>query len=504
LILVIGQVISTVISALGMIYVSRVLGSTSFGIVSIAQVPISFAYILMNLGTDQALIKYIAQYKYEDRTENLRLLIESGLLISLVVGLFYTLLLWYSSGYLAYSIFRQPELETLIKILSLGVAGQSVLTAAWAVILGYERMTLKSVNIIAYSLLKSLVGPILVYLGYGPAGAVLGETGPLIFTCLLGLVFVYFIWKNERHSKATMSHSEGVKLLLEYGFPLFLANLVTGPRPHINSYLLSIYVAANLIGNYSVATRFAALVGLVVTPISQVILPLFSKLESNLDDLKFVYQRSIKYTSLIVYPAVAIIMALSTQIIQVLYGSDYQEAPLYMSLYLAHFFYVGIGSLSNLRLLNSRKLTKDTFNVMLLQTAITLPLTFALVQAHGVVGMLVSELVGPPLGMLYGLYIIRRRFGFTLDFASTLKLFVSAFSAYLVSSSVFYVMDLNPWLELVLGSLLALLVYLAGLILLRALVKGDINDMSSISDVFGPLAGVIKLLLGLLGHFVNE
>jgi hypothetical protein len=118
--------------------------------------------------------------------------------------------------------------------------------------------------------------------------------------------------------------------------------------------------------------------------------------------------------------------------------------------------------------------------------------------------MLVSELVGPPLGMLYGLYIIRRRFGFTLDFASTLKLFVSAFSAYLVSSSVFYVMDFNPWLELVLGSLLALLVYLAGLILLRALVKGDINDMFSISDVFGPLAGVIKLLLGLLGHFVNE
>ena len=504
LILVIGQVISTVISALGMIYVSRVLGSTSFGVVSIAQVPIGFAYILMNLGTDQALIKYIAQYKYEGKTENIRLLIESGLFISLVVGLFYTLLLWFSAGYLASSVFNQPELETLIKILSLGAVGQSVINAAYAIILGYEHMALKSFNIIMYSLLKSLVGPILVYLGYGPAGAVIGETGPLIFSCVLGLIFIYFIWKSERHSKVTMSHLDGVKMLLEYGFPLFLANIVTGPRSHINTYLLSIYVAASLIGNYSVAARFSALVGLIVTPISQVILPLFSKLESNLEDLKFVYQSSIKYTSLIVFPVIAVIMALSSQIIQVLYGSDYQQAPLYMSLYLAAFFYAGIGSLSNLRLLNSMKLTKDTFNVMLLQTAVTLPLTIILIPRYGVVGMLVSELVGPPLGLLYGIYIIRERFGFTLDFASSLKLFVSAFSAYLISSKVFSMMDFNPWVELVLGSLLVLLIYLVGLILAGVLDKRDISDMYSISDVFGPLAGVIRLLLSLMDHFVEE
>ncbi|HEX9913575.1 MAG TPA: flippase [Candidatus Bathyarchaeia archaeon] len=504
LILVIGQVISTVISALGMIYVSRVLGSTSFGVVSIAQVPIGFAYILMNLGTDQALIKYIAQYKYEGKTENLKLLIESGLFISLVVGLFYTLLLWFSAGYLASSVFNQPELEILIKILSLGVVGQSIITSAWAIILGYERMTLKSLNIIVFSLLKSLFGPVLVYLGYGPVGAVLGESGPLIFSSLLGLVFIYFIWKSEHHSKASLSHFEGVKMLLDYGFPLFLANIVTGPRSHINSYLLSVYVAADLIGNYSVATRFSVLVGLVATPISQVILPLFSKLESNIDDLKFVYQNSIKYTSLIIFPVIAVIIALSTQIIQVLYDGDYQQAPLYMNLYLAAYFFVGIGSISNLRLLNSRKLTKDTFNVMLLQTVVTLPLTYLLILRWGVIGMLVSELVGPRFGMLYGIYVIKKKFGFTFDYSSSLKLFVSAFAAYLVSSTVFSVLGLNPWLELVLGSILVVVIYIGGIVVLRVLVKRDIHDIRSVSDAFGPLAEVFRLFIGLIGRFVGE
>ena len=504
LILVIGQLISTVISALGMIYISRVLGSTSFGIVSIAQVPIGFAYILMNLGTDQALIKYIAQYKYEDKTENIRLLIESGLFISLIVGLFYTLLLWLSAGYLASSVFKQPELETLIKILSLGVIGQSIITTAWAIILGYERMTLKSLNIIVYSLLKSLIGPILVYLGYGPVGAVVGESGPLVFSSLLGLVFIYFIWKSEHHSKASLNHFEGVKMLLDYGFPLFLANIVTGPRSQINSYLLSIYVAADLIGNYGVATRFSALIGLVATPLSQVILPLFSKLESNIEDLKFVYQSSVKYTSLIIFPVIAVIMANSNQIIQVLYDADYQQAPLYMNLYLAAYFFVGIGSISNLRLLNSRKLTKDTFNVMLLQTVVTLPLTYLLVLRWGVVGMLVSELIGPRFGMLYGIYVIKKKFGFTLDFGSSLKLFVSAFAAYLVSSTLFSMLDLNLWLELVLGSILVVVIYIGGIVVLRVLVKKDIEDIHSVSDAFGPLARVFRVMLSLVGRFVEE
>ena len=502
LVLVVGQVISTVVSALGMIYVSKVLGSTSFGIVAIAQVPIGFAYILMNLGTDQALIKYIAQYRYEDRTENIRLLMESGLFISLVVGLFYTLLLWFSSGYLASSVFHQPELETLIKMFSLGVVAQSVIAAAWAIILGYERMTLKSIDIIVYSTLKSIVGPILVYLGYGPVGAVIGETGPLIFSCALSLVFIYFIWRSEGHSKATMSHLEVIKMLLTYGFPLFLANIVTGPRPQINSYLLSVYVTADLIGNYSVAMRFSALVGLVVTPISQVILPLFSKLESNLEDLKLVYQASVKYTSLLVFPIVAAIMATSPQIIQILYDQDYAQAPLYMRLYLSAYFFIGIGLLSNQRLLNSRSLTRITFNSTFLQTVMTLPITFLLVQRYGVVGMLVSELVGPRIGMIYGIWEIRRNFGFTFDLRASLMLFLSSFSAFIVATFILDALALNPWVELGIGCASTLLAYIVGIILLKALTLGDLRDISSLSDAFGPLSGAFRMFLGFLERFI--
>jgi O-antigen/teichoic acid export membrane protein len=57
-ILIGGQLLSTLISVLGAILVARFLGSTSYGQIAIALVPVSIASILSDLGINSALIKY--------------------------------------------------------------------------------------------------------------------------------------------------------------------------------------------------------------------------------------------------------------------------------------------------------------------------------------------------------------------------------------------------------------------------------------------------------------
>ena len=63
LILLIGQVSSTLITAMAIIIVARILGSTSYGQVTIAMIPISLASMFTNLGVNSGLIKYTAQYR---------------------------------------------------------------------------------------------------------------------------------------------------------------------------------------------------------------------------------------------------------------------------------------------------------------------------------------------------------------------------------------------------------------------------------------------------------
>ena len=68
LILLIAQVSSTLITTIATIIVARFLGSTSYGQVTIAMIPLSFASMFTNLGINNGLSNYIAQY----RTENTR------------------------------------------------------------------------------------------------------------------------------------------------------------------------------------------------------------------------------------------------------------------------------------------------------------------------------------------------------------------------------------------------------------------------------------------------
>ena len=499
-----GQVASTLIVALGMIYVSRVLGSTTFGIVSIAQAPIGVAYLLINVGTDQALIKYLSQFRYEKKNENLRRLIESGVIISIGFGLFYSFATYLSAGFLANQVFHEPEIEVLVKVFSIAILGQSLVTTSWAVIIGYERMSLKSYHSIFYSILKSLTGPVLVYLGYGPVGAALGEAGPMMFAGALGVVFVYVIWKSVKKSQSTISHFEGMKMLMLYGYPLFFSNLIAGVRPYINTYLLSQFVAKNLIGNYSVATRFSALLGFVVTPISQTMLPLFSKFENRQDDLEYVYRASIKYTSLIVYPMVAAIIAMSPQIIEILYEDTYPQAALYMKLYLALFFFTGLGSLSNLRLLNSQHMTKTSLNINLLQNLVTLPLNIVLIPRYGVMGLLVSELLGPRVGTVYSLWAIKKKFGFAPDYKGTVKTFIPSFAGFVVAAYLFSLVSWNPWLELFLGGFLVLVIYLVGVVVLGALSKRDVHDIRIITESIGQISGLVRPILGIIERYASD
>ena len=167
LILLVGQVTSTIILAVGILFVARVLGSSEFGLFNIALAPVTIATLFQNLGIQQALVKFLAQYRHEEEQGYQRVLIETGTLISLTSGVLITLILYLSAPFLANSVYHEPQLLPLIRWLSVSVLAQSVLTVAHGVTIGYERMGLRSITQIVYSFIKSIVSPLLVVLGFG-------------------------------------------------------------------------------------------------------------------------------------------------------------------------------------------------------------------------------------------------------------------------------------------------------------------------------------------------
>jgi O-antigen/teichoic acid export membrane protein len=175
-----------------------------------------------------------------------------------------------------------------------------------------------------------------------------------------------------------------------------------------------------------------------------------------------------------------------------------------MKLYLALFFFTGLGSLSNLRLLNSQRMTKTTLNINLLQNLVTLPINVFLVPRYGVIGLLISELLAPRVGTLYSLWAIKKRFGFSPDYHSTLKTFIPSFIGFAAAAYAFTLVSWNPWLELFSGGLLVLVIYLLGVVVLGSLSKRDVHDIRIIIESIGPISGLVRPFLEIIENYASD
>ena len=493
-----GQISSTIVLAIGMLFVAKLLGPSNFGSFNKAQSVVQIAFLVMNLGISSAMTKFLALYRYENKPGTLKILVETGLILNLIVSILLTAIVYSISGYVANNVFNEPEQQQYIRYLSISIVGQAIMTYSFGVTVGYERMDLRSIQSFAYSVLKSILSPILVFIGYGTLGAIIGHTSPILISGLLGLVFIWVIYKPLSTEEPDISHYEAARTILSYGFPLYLTVLLSGSLPHLYTTLLGMWVPNESIGNYSVTRNFGVLLSFVTIPIGTSIFPLFSKLEENHEELGFLYKNAVKYSTLFGYPISFTIMALADQIIHVLFQDQYIHAAHFLRVYMLTFIYIGFGMVCNSPLLNSQKRTDLTFRATLVRFAIAIPTSLVLIHRMGVIGLLITLIIGRGVNTLFNLFSVRRIFGFGIDAMFLTKNLVISVTSFGVVYYAFKTLILNPWVEIIAGGFLSVVIYLGGFVVLQVFSKQDYVNLRRLSDSFGPLKPLVRRLVDIL------
>ena len=502
LILLLGQVSSTLVLALGMLLVARFLGPSDYGSFNKAQSVVQIVFLLMNLGISSAMTRYIAQFRHENKQDYIQVYIETGILLSLTVSTALTILLYLSSGYIANKLYQDPSQEILIKYLSISIIGQAFLALSTGIIIGYERMELKSLTQLLYSLTKSVISPILVYIGFGTLGAIIGHSAPIILSGTLGTLFIYLLYRKTRTNTRPITHTEAAKQILTYGFPLYLSVILTGVLPHLYTTLLGVYTTNTQIGNYSVAINFTVLLSFVTLPIGTTIFPLFSKFTTKNPELEFLYRNAVKYSTLFAYPIIWTIIALADPIIQALYSTQYTQASHYLRLYLLSFNLIGLGSICNPPLLNSQNRTDLTFKSTLTRFLAAVPLSLVAIRNYGVHGLILTYFTSMAINTIIDYYNINRIYHYTINTGFLTKILATSLITATITYTITNTLTLNPWIELIIGGTTSLTLYITGFIATKALTKQDLNYIKQISTSFGPLQPTINKIINLLLRFI--
>ena len=480
-----------------MLFVARNLGSTSWGLLSIANSIVTLVQLFQDIGIRDALVKFISQNIGENKPGNVRVFMKAGYLISLTTAIILTLGLVVLSDYIAINWYNEPDLGLIIRVLSLAIIGRALLFGSYGVTVGFERMELRGSLRIIYSFLKSIVSPFLVLFGLGTMGGVLGEVGPILTAGVIGLYFTYTLYKNLADEESEISLNSALKTILSFSIPLYLANLLTSTRTQLLTFLMGLYLGEEITGNWTIVLWFSSLLSFVTLPVRTTIYPLFSK-TTDLSELEYIYMNSIKFATLLTYPIAFTVIALSDQIIEALFTSQYVYAATFLRLYMVTFLFVGVGGSSNVPLLNSQMKTRETFTIKLLPFLITIPPCIVIIPRFGAIAAIVLMILGMSAAKFYAVSRVRAIFGFRFHLPSTMKMMLSG----LISSGLTYYLiskiTINPWLELIIGGSVSVLSYLICILIFKVLSPADYVRLNKLGQELGPMSKPFLVFLSVL------
>jgi O-antigen/teichoic acid export membrane protein len=495
--LLIGVATSTVIMAVGAIILGRLLTPDEYGLYGIVAIPITTINLFRDWGINSAMTKYIASLRASHKEEEIHDFIAAGLVFEVASGIALSFLSVALATFIATTVFHRPESTHFIEIMSVSIIAGSLLTASQAVFVGFERMELNSLTLICQAIVKTAIGPILVFLGYSVLGAIIGYVLGFIAAGTIGLATFYLVLYRPLRKKGTNNLRKTFKMMLNYGVPLSISTILGGILFQIYVFIAPSFVSNALYGNFAIAVNFSVLLTFLTTPIATVLFPAFAKLdpENEHDLVKTVFTSSIKYTSILLIPATIAMMALSGPIIGTLYGEKYVYGPFFLTIYVIGNLFALLGSLSAGSLLSGLGET----DILMIQSIITLiiglPLGFLLIPTLGMTGLITANVVAGVPSMLWGLNWIWKHYEARADFKSSAKILTASLLAAVLAYLPTYYLHTANWLKLILGLAIFLTVYILGAPIIGAVTQSDIDALRNMFSNLGIVSKIINIPL---------
>ncbi len=498
-----GLVASTVISAVGTIFVARLLGSDLYGLYGIALVAPALIAVFRDWGVNSAIIRYAAQYRVEGREAEIRSIFVSGLIFEIALGLVLSVISFSLSGFFATTIFHRPEIASLIQIASFVILAGGLTNAATAAFTGMEKMELSSVMMISESIIKTVLVIVLVVLGLGTSGAIIGQAVAVLMAGSIGVLLISILVKKlPKPDSLKLEIRAYIGAMLQYGVPLSLAAIIGGFLAQFYVVLLPIFYTTNnsVIGNYGIAANFVVLIAFFATPVTTILFPAFSKLDAQKDKetLKNVFQFSVKYASLLVVPVAALVMCLAEPAVSTLFGSSYNSAPLFLSLLALSYFLTAFGNLSMANLINSQGQTKYILKLTLITAAVGFPLGYALIMTFGVIGLIATSLAASLPTLILGLRFIGKHYGVSVDWKSSARILLSSIVTATITYFVVSELPFASWIRLITGVTLFVVILVPAMLLTKAVTRTDIDNLRNMIGGLGLVGKLLNSLLNML------
>lgn len=310
------------------IWVARYLGPEQFGLFSYAQSFVGLFTAIATLGLDGIVVRELV--KDESRRDELigtafwlKLMGAFGVLFILAMAVNFTS--------------NDSYTNTLVFI----IASATIFQSFNVVDMYFQSKVMGKYIVYAnvISLLLSSIVKVVLILNHA---SLMAFAWTIVFdNVILALGFIYYYIKishheEERHFLRSLTFNKvTAKKLLKDSWPLIFAGIASMINMRVDQIMLGNMTNFEVVGNYAVAVRIAELWLILPTLIGQSVFPaIISAHKHSLELYRKRIFDTIKYMSLFAVPFAILVSLLAEHIVWLLYGEKFEDAGLYLSLYI--------------------------------------------------------------------------------------------------------------------------------------------------------------------------
>ncbi|ADV64746.1 oligosaccharide flippase family protein [Desulfurococcus mucosus] len=501
-----GNALSLALSALASILIARLLGPEGYGIYSLVLTVPAIVGPLIGLGIGQAVTRYVAMLGSEGKGCDASMYIRVALIFEASLGLVAMVLVFLCSDLVAMYMLGRPGIGSLVGLVSPLVLTGSIIGICDGVFLAFLKTKYSALVKSLQALVKLALSPLLA-LSLGVMGALGGNVASYIVATIASLALLASACRTlGSNNKATsVGYVEALRSMISYAYPLYLPTLLGFLIGRVIFVLTAHFVSDYELGNYSVAQNLYSPISMATSAIGSSLFAVFSGLDPGREsrEVAEVFRASVKYSTVLMVPAIAMAILFSRDLVVLVYGLDYEAAPLYLALTATGALGVGLGAYVLGGLFAGIGKTQEVFRSWIVNTLVSLPLTLILLPRLGMVGAIVAGLIGGYASTVYLLMRAKIEAGVSIGAKEIARVYVSAAISALATLPVLYV-EIHEVLRVILASIIYVASYAIILPLLGALKEDEVSILVNVARRSGPVLLPLTLLLRIEERIIRK
>jgi len=405
------------------VILGRWLGPEQFGVFGIINSIGTTIELILLSSLAKGVSKFIAENE-----RSIRSIINGGLLIQAISGLFIFGVLFFGADLIA-SLLNDQEMAIYFRMLSLFIPIAGLAFVYESALNGIRYFGNQAVITIIFHITRLIGAIFFVYIGLSLKGAILG----LIVADIVRLFIGRYFCKGLR-----AKGNYNMKSLVKFGFQTAMLSFTTILLVNIDIVAVKVLLKDGAFtGFYNATLTISRMPSFMVGALGVTLFPLIVKSisENNEELTKRYISQSVKYLLLFIIPMTFLISATSEGLISILYGEVYSASARSLSILIFGWAFLTLNMMFNMIILAGDKpYIAVIMGLFLIPFSIVLNLT--LIPIMGIDGAAwaatVTNIVGCALAGGY-VYI---RFNAFVNFASAVRILLASIITYLIA--IFY------------------------------------------------------------------